>query len=242
MDHPFARGEKVYDVTFENVQAGLRTDYLFRLANQRGGIVLGTGDLSELALGWSTYGVGDQMSHYNVNGGVPKTLIQHLIRWVISSHQFDDAVNGVLQSVLDTEITPELIPTGQDEEIQSSEAKVGPYVLQDFSLFQVLRYGFRPSKVAFLAWHAWNDADRGDWPVGFPEDKRPAYSLKEIRHWLQVFAQRFYSFAQFKRSAMPNGPKVSNGGSLSPRGDWRAPSDMSARTWLDEIEREIPED
>jgi NAD+ synthase (glutamine-hydrolysing) len=242
MDHPFARGEKVYDVTFENVQAGLRTDYLFRLANQRGGIVLGTGDLSELALGWSTYGVGDQMSHYNVNGGVPKTLIQHLIRWVISSHQFDDTVNEVLQSVLDTEISPELVPTGEDEEIQSSESKVGPYVLQDFSLFQVLRYGFRPSKVAFLAWHAWSDADRGDWPTGFPEDKRPAYSLKEIRHWLQVFAQRFYSFAQFKRSAMPNGPKVSHGGSLSPRGDWRAPSDMSARTWLDEIEREVPED
>ena len=242
MDHPFARGEKVYDVTFENVQAGLRTDYLFRLANQRGGIVLGTGDLSELALGWSTYGVGDQMSHYNVNGGVPKTLIQYLIRWVISSHQFDDTVNEVLQSVLDTEITPELIPTGEDEEIQSSEAKVGPYVLQDFSLFQVLRYGFRPSKVAFLAWHAWSDPQRGNWPTGFPEHKRPAYSLKEIRHWLQVFAQRFYSFAQFKRSAMPNGPKVSHGGSLSPRGDWRAPSDMSARTWLDEIEREIPED
>jgi NAD+ synthase (glutamine-hydrolysing) len=242
MGHPFSRGEKVYDVTFENVQAGLRTDYLFRLANQRGGIVLGTGDLSELALGWSTYGVGDQMSHYNVNGGVPKTLIQHLIRWVISSHQFDHAVNKVLQSVLETEITPELIPTGEDEEIQSSEAKVGPYVLQDFSLFQVLRYGFRPSKVAFLAWHAWSDAERGDWPAGFPEDKRPAYSLKEIRHWLQVFAQRFYSFSQFKRSALPNGPKVSHGGSLSPRGDWRAPSDMSARTWLDEIEREIPED
>src|SRR6201991_948586 len=242
MGHPFSRGEKVYDVTFENVQAGLRTDYLFRLANQRGGIVLGTGDLSELALGWSTYGVGDQMSHYNVNGGVPKTLIQHLIRWVISSHQFDHTVNDVLQSVLDTEITPELIPTGEDEEIQSSEAKVGPYVLQDFSLFQVLRYGFRPSKVAFLAWHAWNDPEHGDWPTGFPEEKRPSYSLKEIRHWLQVFAQRYYSFAQFKRSAMPNGPKVSHGGSLSPRGDWRAPSDMSARTWLDEIEREIPED
>jgi NAD+ synthase (glutamine-hydrolysing) len=242
MDHPFARGEKVYDVTFENVQAGLRTDYLFRLANQRGGIVLGTGDLSELALGWSTYGVGDQMSHYNVNGGVPKTLIQHLIRWVISSHQFDDTVNEVLASVLDTEITPELVPTGEDEEIQSSEAKVGPYVLQDFSLYQVLRYGFRPSKVAFLAWHAWSDAQRGDWPTGFPENKRPAYSLKEIRQWLQVFAQRFYSFSQFKRSAMPNGPKVSHGGSLSPRGDWRAPSDMSARTWLDEIEREVPED
>ena len=242
LDHPVARGDNVYDVTFENVQAGLRTDYLFRLANQRGGIVLGTGDLSELALGWSTYGVGDQMSHYNVNGGVPKTLIQHLIRWVIASHQFDDAVNAVLQSVLDTEITPELVPTGEDEQIQSSEATVGPYVLQDFSLFQVLRYGFRPSKVAFLGWHAWSDAERGKWPAGFPEHERPAYSLKEIRHWLQVFAQRFYSFAQFKRSAMPNGPKVSHGGSLSPRGDWRAPSDMSARTWLDEIEREIPED
>jgi NAD+ synthase (glutamine-hydrolysing) len=241
MGHPFSRGEKVYDVTFENVQAGLRTDYLFRIANQRGGIVLGTGDLSELALGWSTYGVGDQMSHYNVNGGVPKTLIQHLIRWVISSGQFSDEVADVLKSVLDTEITPELVPAGEDEEIQSSEAKVGPYSLQDFSLFQVLRYGFRPSKVAFLAWHAWSDPDRGDWPPGFPPDKRPTYSLKEIRHWLAVFAQRFYSFSQFKRSALPNGPKVSHGGSLSPRGDWRAPSDMSAKTWLDEIEREIPE-
>ena len=239
--HPFSRGEQVYDVTFENVQAGLRTDYLFRLANQRAGIVLGTGDLSELALGWSTYGVGDQMSHYNVNGGIPKTLIQHLIRWVISSQQFDDAVNEVLQSVLETEITPELIPTGEDEEIQSSEAKVGPYVLQDFSLFQVLRFGFRPSKLAFLAWHAWSDPHRGDWPAGFPENKRPSYSLKEIRHWLQVFAQRFYSFSQFKRSALPNGPKVSAGGSLSPRGDWRAPSDMSAKIWQDEIEREVPE-
>ena len=238
--HPFARGEKVYDVTFENVQAGLRTDYLFRIANQRGGIVLGTGDLSELALGWSTYGVGDQMSHYNVNGGVPKTLIQHLIRWVIGSGEFDDEVAVILQSVLDTEITPELVPTGEDEEIQSSEAKVGPYSLQDFSLFQVLRYGFSPSKIAFLAWHAWSDPDRGGWPPGFPEGKRPAYSLKEIRHWLQVFAQRFYSFSQFKRSALPNGPKVSHGGSLSPRGDWRAPSDMSARIWLAEIERDIP--
>ncbi|MGW0160556.1 NAD(+) synthase [Mycobacterium sp. NPDC003323] len=241
MDHPFGRGEKVYDVTFENVQAGLRTDYLFRLANQRGGIVLGTGDLSELALGWSTYGVGDQMSHYNVNGGVPKTLIQHLIRWVISSGEFDDSVGAVLQSVLDTEITPELVPAGEDEEIQSSEAKVGPYVLQDFSLFQVLRYGFGPAKIAFLAWHAWHDAERGHWPLGYPLDKRPQYSLTEIRRWLTVFAQRFYSFAQFKRSALPNGPKVSAGGALSPRGDWRAPSDMSARIWLDAIERDIPQ-
>ena len=222
--HPYARGEAVYDVTFENVQAGLRTDYLFRIANQRGGIVLGTGDLSELALGWSTYGVGDQMSHYNVNGGVPKTLIQHLIRWVIASGEFDAEVGETLQSVLDTEITPELVPVGEGEQIQSSEAKVGPYPLQDFSLFYVLRYGFRPSKVAFLAWHAWRDE----------------YPLAEIRTWLAVFAQRFYSFSQFKRSAMPNGPKVSHGGSLSPRGDWRAPSDMAATVWLAEIERDIP--
>lgn len=224
--HPYARGEAVYDVTFENVQAGLRTDYLFRIANQRGGIVLGTGDLSELALGWSTYGVGDQMSHYNVNGGVPKTLIQYLIRWVIASGEFDAEVGAVLQSVLDTEITPELVPVGEGEQIQSSEAKVGPYPLQDFSLFHVLRYGFRPAKIAFLAWHAW----RADYP------------LAEIRAWLAVFAQRFYSFSQFKRSAMPNGPKVSHGGSLSPRGDWRAPSDMAATVWLEEIEREIPRD
>lgn len=240
MGHPVVQGEKVYDITFENVQAGLRTDYLFRLANQRGGIVLGTGDLSELGLGWSTYGVGDQMSHYNVNGGVPKTLIQHLIRWVISSGQFGDDVNEVLASVLDTEITPELVPVGEDGKVQSSEAKVGPYALQDFSLFQALRHGFGPAKIAFLAWHAWSDADRGDWPTGIPLDKRPEYSLTEIRHWLTVFAQRFYSFSQFKRSALPNGPKVSAGGSLSPRGDWRAPSDMSARIWLDEIECGIP--
>ncbi len=240
MGHPVVQGEKVYDITFENVQAGLRTDYLFRLANQRGGIVLGTGDLSELGLGWSTYGVGDQMSHYNVNGGVPKTLIQHLIRWVISSGQFGDDVNEVLASVLDTEITPELVPVGEDGKVQSSEAKVAPYALQDFSLFQALRHGFGPAKIAFLAWHAWSDADRGDWPTGIPLDKRPEYSLTEIRHWLTVFAQRFYSFSQFKRSALPNGPKVSAGGSLSPRGDWRAPSDMSARIWLDEIECGIP--
>ena len=238
--HPFSRGEKVYDVTFENVQAGLRTDYLFRIANQRGGIVLGTGDLSELALGWSTYGVGDQMSHYNVNGGVPKTLIQHLIRWVISSGQFDDEVGEILRSVLDTEITPELVPTGEDEEIQSSEAKVGPYSLQDFTLYYVLRYGFRPAKIAFMAWHAWSDPTRGDWPPGYPLDKRPSYALSDIRKWLAVFAQRFYSFSQFKRSALPNGPKVSHAGSLSPRGDWRAPSDMAATVWLSEIERDIP--
>ncbi|WP_028935190.1 NAD(+) synthase [Pseudonocardia spinosispora] len=241
LGHPFAGGEPVYDITFENVQAGLRTDYLFRAANQRGGIVAGTGDLSELALGWSTYGVGDQMSHYNVNGGVPKTLIQHLIRWVISSKQFPGEVGEVLQSVLDTEITPELVPIGADGVAQSSEAKVGPYALQDFSLFHVLRHGFRPSKVAFLAYHAWHDATLGNWPPGFPVDERPEYSLAEIRHWLEVFVQRFYSFSQFKRSALPNGPKVSAGGSLSPRGDWRAPSDMSAAAWLAEVRTNVPE-
>ncbi|GAA2566254.1 NAD(+) synthase [Pseudonocardia hydrocarbonoxydans] len=238
LGHPFSDGEPVYDVTFENVQAGLRTDYLFRAANQRGGIVLGTGDLSELALGWSTYGVGDQMSHYNVNGGVPKTQIQHLIRWVAATGLFDDEVSATLLDVLDTEITPELVP---GEDVQSSEATIGPYALQDFSLYHVLRHGMRPSKIAFLAWHAWHDADLGDWPPGLPQDKRVAYDLGEIRRWLEVFAQRFFGFSQFKRSALPNGPKVSGGGSLSPRGDWRAPSDMSARIWVEEIRREVPD-
>ncbi|GGX62037.1 NAD(+) synthase [Streptomyces anandii] len=237
MGHPFASGEPVYDVTFENVQAGLRTDYLFRLANQRGGIVLGTGDLSELALGWSTYGVGDQMSHYNVNGGVPKTLIQHLIRWVISSGQFDEETGRTLAAILDTEISPELVP---GEEMQSTESKIGPYALHDFTLFHVLRYGFRPSKIAFLAWHAWHDPESGDWPPNFPRAKRVAYDLPEIRHWLEVFCRRFFAFAQFKRSAMPNGPKVSAGGSLSPRGDWRAPSDGNARAWLSDLARFDP--
>jgi NAD+ synthase (glutamine-hydrolysing) len=241
LGHPFSAGEPVYDITFENVQAGLRTDYLFRAANQRGGIVLGTGDLSELALGWCTYGVGDQMSHYNVNGGVPKTLIQHLIRWVAGSKQFDEEVNEVLLDVLDTEITPELIPTGEDEEVQASEDKVGPYSLQDFTLFHFLRYGFRPSKIAFLAWHAWHDPATGNWPPGFPVDERPSYSLAEVRHWLEVFAYRYFQFSQFKRSALPNGPKVSHGGSLSPRGDWRAPSDLSAGIWLEEIRERVPE-
>ncbi|GAA2362195.1 NAD(+) synthase [Dactylosporangium salmoneum] len=234
LDHPFAKGEPVYDVTFENVQAGLRYDYLFRIANHRGGIVLGTGDLSELALGWSTYGVGDHMSHYNVNGGVPKTLIQHLIRWVAATGEFDEEVVKILLAILDQEISPELVP---GEELQSSESKVGPYALQDFTLFHVLRYGMRPSKIAFLAWHAWRDAAAGAWPAHFPEAKRVAYDLPQIRHWLEVFCRRYFGFAQFKRSALPNGPKVSAGGSLSPRGDWRAPSDGNANAWLRELER-----
>ncbi|MFI7024700.1 NAD(+) synthase [Micromonospora sp. NPDC049900] len=234
LGHPFGAGEPVYDVTFENVQAGLRTDYLFRLANQRGGIVLGTGDLSELALGWCTYGVGDQMSHYNVNAGLPKTLIQHLIRWVIGSGQFDEEVGETLRAVLDTEISPELVPGA---ELQSTESTIGPYALQDFTLFHVLRYGFRPSKIAFLAWHAWHDPAAGSWPPNFPEHKRVGYDLPEIRRWLEVFCRRFFGFAQFKRSAMPNGPKVVAGGSLSPRGDWRAPSDGSAQAWLRDLAR-----
>jgi NAD+ synthase (glutamine-hydrolysing) len=241
MGHPFARGEPVHDVTFENVQAGLRTDYLFRLANQHGGIVLGTGDLSELALGWCTYGVGDQMSHYNVNAGVPKTLIQHLIRWVIGSRQFHQDVLATLEDILGTEISPELVPAGAGEQIQSTEAKIGPYALQDFNLFYTLRYGFKPSRIAFLALHAWGDPARGAWPPGFPAERRHAYDLGEIRRWLKVFLHRFFTISQFKRSALPNGPKVSAGGSLSPRGDWRAPSDGNARIWLEELEREVPE-
>ncbi len=239
MGHPFGSGEPVYDVTFENVQAGLRTDYLFRIANQRGGIVLGTGDLSELALGWCTYGVGDQMSHYGVNTGVPKTLMQHLIRWVIASDQFSDAVGRTLQSILDTTITPELVPHQEGTEPQSTEAMIGPYALQDFTLYYLLRHGLRPSKIAFLAWHAWHDAAAGQWPPGYPESGRPAYSLAEIRHWLQVFLKRYFA-NQFKRSALPNGPKVVRGGSLSPRGDWRMPSDASARVWLAEVEHAVP--
>jgi NAD+ synthase (glutamine-hydrolysing) len=236
LGHPFARGEDVYDVTFENVQAGLRTDYLFRLANQRGGIVLGTGDLSELALGWCTYGVGDQMSHYTVNSGVPKTLIQHLIRWVVSTDQFDQEVDDVLVEIVDQEISPELIPAKEGEKPQSTEGTIGPYSLHDFTLYQVLRFGSRPSKIAFLAEHAWRDADAGEWPPGFPEQRRIAYDLPEIRQWLEVFLKRFF-VSQFKRSAIPNGPKVSAGGSLSPRGDWRMPSDASAKAWLADLAR-----
>jgi NAD+ synthase (glutamine-hydrolysing) len=239
--HPFAQGEPVYDITFENVQAGLRTDYLFRLANQQGGIVLGTGDLSELALGWCTYGVGDQMSHYNVNAGVPKTLIQHLIRWVISARLFAPDVGETLERILATEISPELVPVGDGETPQSTEAVIGPYALQDFNLYYTLRFGFRPSKIAFLSQHAWGDAAVGDWPPGFPPERRNAYTLAEIRHWLGVFLRRFFAFSQFKRSALPNGPKVTAGGSLSPRGDWRAPSDGNAAVWLAELEREVPE-
>ena len=237
LEHPYASGEHVYDVTFENVQAGLRTDYLFRLANHHNAIVIGTGDLSELALGWCTYGVGDQMSHYNVNGGVPKTLIQHLIRWVIEAELFAPDVGVTLRLILGTMISPELVPVVAGETPQSTEAKVGPYELQDFNLFYTLRYGYRPSKIAFLAHHAWGDVARGGWPAGFPEERRNAYDRATIVQWLDVFIRRFFAFSQFKRSAMPNGPKVSAGGSLSPRGDWRAPSDGNAAAWLRDLDR-----
>lgn len=240
--HPFADGEPVHDITFENVQAGLRTDYLFRLANHHGGMVIGTSDLSELALGWATYGVGDHMSHYAVNAGVPKTLIQHVIRWVISHREgVDEREAEVLQSVLDTEISPELVPMGQDGKMQSTEDRIGPYALHDFALFHILRYGFRPSKIAYLAAHAWRDAEAGAWPPGFPDEDRYAYDLPTVAKWLQVFLTRYFAFAQFKRSAIPNGPKVSPAGSLSPRGDWRAPSDGNATVWLAELKAALPE-
>ncbi|WP_081391373.1 NAD(+) synthase [Actinomyces naeslundii] len=229
----------LYDVTFENVQAGLRTDFLFRIANHRGGIVLGTGDLSELALGWCTFGVGDQMAHYGVNAGIPKTLIQHLIRWVVAEKLFDDAVGRTLLSILDTEISPELVPAEAGGAIQSTQAKIGPYALQDFTLWHVLRRGSRPSRIAFLAHKAWSDAGSGDWPEGLPPTEKVAYDLPEIRRWLELFHRRFFS-NQFKRSTLPNGPKVVAGGSLSPRGDWRMPSDGAATAWLDELERNVP--
>ena len=240
LGHPYARGEPVFDITFENVQAGLRTDYLFRLANQRKAFVLGTGDLSELALGWCTYGVGDHMSHYNVNGSVPKTLIQYLVRWVVQTKQLDEQAAATLLAILDTEISPELVPAGASGDLQSTQQNVGPYELQDFNLFYITRYGLRPSKVAYLAWQAWGDVARGAWPPNFPDDAKRAYTLEDIKHWLGIFLYWFFEISQYKRSALPNGPKVLTGGSLSPRGDWRAPSDGNAKLWLDELERNVP--
>jgi NAD+ synthase (glutamine-hydrolysing) len=215
LGHPYAKGKKLYDITFENVQAGERASHLFRLANMHQGLVVGTGDLSELALGWATYGVGDQMAHYNVNASVPKTLIQYLVGWVAESGEFNDDVKRALRRVLETEISPELVPGGQ-----STEAKVGPYELQDFHLYYTLRFGYSPAKVAYLSWNAWKDD----------------YSLGEVRKWLGVFLERFIT-NQFKRSAAPNAPKVGSGGSLSPRGDWRAPSDASPAVWLEDLKR-----
>ena len=253
LEHPFTEGVPQYDITFENVQAGERTSHLFRLANHLGAIVLGTGDLSELALGWCTYGVGDHMSHYNVNASVPKTLIQHLIRWVVGQNEFGPETSATLQAILSTEISPELVPSSTPAETgssdnpdkanqpsQSTQAKIGPYELQDFNTYYITRYGFRPSKVAFLSWCAWHNAQEGAWPPGFDAQKNE-YELAEIKKWLGVWLWRFFQTSQFKRSCVPNGPKVGSGGSLSPRGDWRAPSDAEAEVWIRELERNVPE-
>jgi NAD+ synthase (glutamine-hydrolysing) len=239
LGHPYADGQSVYDITFENVQAGERTSHLFRLANHHNGLVIGTGDLSELALGWCTYGVGDQMSHYAVNASVPKTLIEHLTRWIVHTRRFDEATCAVLQSIVDTEITPELVPRQtEDGPGQSSEAVVGPFELQDFFLYYISRFGYRPSRVAFLADHAWGDRTRGVWPDEVPDTDRHEYDPATVRKWLKVFLHRFFQTSQFKRSAMPNAPKVGSGGSLSPRSDWRAPSDGHAEVWLQELDDE----
>ncbi len=245
LGHPAADGDPAYDITYENVQAGERTSHLFRLANHHRALVVGTGDLSELALGWSTYGVGDQMSHYNVNASVPKTLIQFLLRWAIDTEQLSPQANEVLGSVLETEISPELVPhqdPDSDRPGADSERVVGPYELQDFFLYHVLRFGYSPSKVAFMAHHAWSDRTKGQWPDLIGEDRRNQYSLAEIKRWFEVFLERFFHLSQFKRSAMPNAPKVGSGGALSPRGDWRAPSDSSATMWLAELRDGVPDE
>lgn len=239
--HPYVEGKPVYDITFENVQAGARTSLLFRLANQEGGMVVGTSDLSELALGWCTYGVGDHMAHYQVNASVPKTLLQFLLRWAADTNQLGENVSTVVRDVLATDISPELIP-GEDADgrpVQRTEDCIGPYALQDFNLYYTLRYGYDPAKVAFLAYSAWHDANRGNWP-DVPATDRRDYQIGEIKRWLRVFLERFFATSQFKRSAMPNAPKVGSGGSLSPRGDWRAPSDASAAAWLERLEG-VPE-
>ena len=234
--HPFAQEDPVYDITFENVQAGERTSHLFRIANLRNGLVVGTGDLSELALGWCTYGVGDHMSHYSVNASVPKTLIQYLIRWVAQSEQFGSETSKILMDILETEISPELVPgLNGDQPAQMTEETIGPYELQDFNTFYTTRFGYLPSKIAFMAYCAWRDKNKGSWPT-VPENKRREYTIGEIKHWLQVFLYRFFKTSQFKRSCIPNAPKVGSGGSLSPRGDYRAPSDSEATVWLKNTE------
>jgi len=238
--HPYAEGKTVYDIAFENIQAGERTSHLFRIANLRNALVVGTGDLSELALGWCTYGVGDHMSHYNINTSVPKTLIQHLIRWVASSGQVSSGTAKILIDILETEISPELIP-GKARALpsQRTESIVGPFELQDFNNFYTTRFGYLPTKIAFISYCVWRDKSQGQWP-DIPETKRHEYTIGEIRHWLEVYLYRFFQISQFKRSCAPNGPKVGSGGSLSPRGDYRAPSDSESAIWLENAKK-IPE-
>ena len=242
LNHPFTRGEMVYDITFENVQAGERTNHLFRLANYHHAIVLGTGDLSELALGWCTYGVGDHMSHYAINASIPKTLLKFLIRWIADTQQLGHDASNVLYAILNTEISPELIPgkaDSNDQPSQKTETIIGPYELQDFNLYYMTRFGYLPTKIAFLAYCSWHDRTRGCWPQ-IPESEQHQYTIGEIKHWLYVFTYRFFQISQFKRSCIPNSPKVGSGGSLSPRGDYRAPSDSEATVWLECIKR-IPD-
>ena len=209
--------ENVYDVTFENAQARERTQILMDVANQIGGLAVGTGDLSELALGWCTYNA-DHMSMYHVNAGVPKTLVRYLIEWVADS-QFEGEAAEVLYDICATPITPELLPLGGDDTLQQeTETTIGPFILHDFFLFYTVRYLFSPRKVFFLARKAFDDK----------------FSTEEIHHWMDVFYKRFFS-QQFKRSAIPDGPKVGSV-ALSPRGDWRMPSDASSALWLQELE------
>ena len=208
----------VHDVTYENSQARERTQLLMDVANQKNGLVIGTGDLSELALGWATYN-GDHMSMYGVNGSIPKTLVKYLVEWV-ANHKVDDASRLTLLDIVDTPISPELIPADENGNIkQKTEDLVGPYELHDFFLYHFLRFGSHPSKVYFLAQKAF---------AGI-------YDNATVKKWLYTFFRRFFQ-QQFKRSCLPDGPKVGSV-SLSPRGDWRMPSDAVSRLWLEEIER-----
>lgn len=177
------------------------------------------------------------MSHHAVNAGVPKTLMQHLIRWVAQSRQFDEKTSDLLLAVLDTKISPELIPADGDA-MQSTEDRIGPYELRDFFLYHILRYGLAPSK-AYLAWQTWGNT-LTPWPDTYPADGRNEYDQETIVKWLRVFLDRFFRTSQFKRSAIANEPKVSAGGVLSPRGDWRAPSDARATAWLEDLDRNGP--
>lgn len=229
--HPYREENPVYDVTFENVQAGARTDILFRLANQQNGIVIGTGDMSELALGWCTYGVGDHMSHYNVNCGLPKTIIQELFNWYQRDNTFSPQLRACCRAIREATISPELIPAQADTP-QDTQMSIGPYELQDFTLYYFLKYGFSPCRLAFLAYQAWGIQHHKDQKI---------YSLAEIKKWLAVFFERFLGKSQFKRSAMPNGPKIFSDVALSPRGDLRLPSDGNARIWLAELEKYVPD-
>ncbi|MBC7856129.1 MAG: NAD(+) synthase, partial [Pirellulaceae bacterium] len=161
--------------------------------------------------------------------------------WVIKTNQFEDQTDRVLQAILDTKISPELVPADDEGAMQSTEDRIGPYELHDFFLFHILRHGLPPSKVAFLAWQAWQRADAGLWPFDYPAHLKRGYDLPTIRKWLEIFLFRFFQISQFKRSCLPNGPKVGSGGSLSPRGDWRAPSDSEATVWLEELRQNVPE-